>query len=505
MVGKATRSTVIAVLILALAACMGLQAMAANITPTGVTAGTGGLITKGGEIGLKTVGGTYLFRVVKGVGNQLVTGTNAAGGSANPWDYTATLGIMDNSDDFTLFDVNLTNANHMGSANTVQVMDIAAITGDANATETGIKIGTGWDNGVESASPVTINSTLTVTGAVSVGAGSGAITAPAGITAAVGTPIGITAGAATGGTTSGYAGGAVSTTGGLGSAGTTTGGAGGATTLVSGNGGTSVTGTTGAGGNIAITAGNAGAASGAGTSGAAGTVTITSGNSGATVAGTPAAAGTFTIQGGTGGATTSSGTAGAGAALVFNAGNGGAGATTGGAGGAVTIKTGTAGSGGSPASGALSIAIGATTIMSSTSAQGAAGNIMVNPLAKVATTVGGGALNGATPTPTVAADPSGSVFLLTHATPVITIPAAASDNAGVVWTFVNGGAGTTNFTLHGAGSTDIVANCLDTSAVGCHNLYWSTANRIIGVSVTVMSTGAKWIVTSATAAPTTHD
>jgi hypothetical protein len=96
----------------------------------------------------------------------LLTGVNAAAGSANPFDYTGTLGAFDNSDDFTLFDVNLTNADHAGTGNTVQVLDIAAITGDGQATETAINIGSGWDTGITTASPVQVNSTLNVTGAV---------------------------------------------------------------------------------------------------------------------------------------------------------------------------------------------------------------------------------------------------------------------------------------------------------------------------------------------------
>ncbi len=136
--------------------------MAAPINPTGVIAGTGGLRTKGGELGIMTVGGDYLYRIVKGTGAQLLTVTNAAGGSANPWDYTATLGAMNGADDFTLFDVNITNADHTGSGNTVQVMDIAAITGDAHATETAIKIGAGWDAGISCASPVAITDTATI-------------------------------------------------------------------------------------------------------------------------------------------------------------------------------------------------------------------------------------------------------------------------------------------------------------------------------------------------------
>lgn len=84
--------------------------------------------------------------------------TNAAGASANPVDYTVTTGIMDGSDDLTLLDVNLTNANHTGASNTIQVLDVANITGDADATETAIKIGTGWDDGINSSSPITLAS-----------------------------------------------------------------------------------------------------------------------------------------------------------------------------------------------------------------------------------------------------------------------------------------------------------------------------------------------------------
>jgi hypothetical protein len=88
-----------------------------------------------------------------------LTQVNAAGGSANPFDYTGTLGIMDNNDTFELFDINLTNPNHTGANNVVTVMDIAAITGDAQATETGISIGTGWDTGLD------LNGTPLVVGA----------------------------------------------------------------------------------------------------------------------------------------------------------------------------------------------------------------------------------------------------------------------------------------------------------------------------------------------------
>ncbi len=98
-----------------------------------------------------TISGTA---TVSGATNY--TGVNAAGGSANPWDYTGTLGAMNGSDDFTLFDINLTNVDHTGTGNVVKVLDIANITGDAQATETAISIGTGWDIGIATSSGVKV-------------------------------------------------------------------------------------------------------------------------------------------------------------------------------------------------------------------------------------------------------------------------------------------------------------------------------------------------------------
>ncbi len=73
------------------------------------------------------------------------TVTNALGGSANPIDVTSTLLAFDNSDDYTAVDINLVNADHGGASNTVQGVNISGIVGDAQATETAIKVGSGWD------------------------------------------------------------------------------------------------------------------------------------------------------------------------------------------------------------------------------------------------------------------------------------------------------------------------------------------------------------------------
>lgn len=90
---------------------------------------------------------------------------NIAGGSANPWDYTGTLGIMNGSDTFQVFDVNITNADHTGAANVVEVLNVANITGDAHATETALNIGTGWDYGLLTGSLISGSLGLDVTGA----------------------------------------------------------------------------------------------------------------------------------------------------------------------------------------------------------------------------------------------------------------------------------------------------------------------------------------------------
>ena len=145
-------AAIVAVLMILLLA---LPAFAVNIVPSGVTAGTGGVTTKGGQLAVQTVAGSNLFSVTKGTGAITAAGTNAASAGFNLFDYTATLGIMDGTDDFCVFDINLTSANHTGTS-TMEVLDIAAITGDAQCTEKAIVVGTGWDAGLDIQSPSTL-------------------------------------------------------------------------------------------------------------------------------------------------------------------------------------------------------------------------------------------------------------------------------------------------------------------------------------------------------------
>ncbi|MBF0492797.1 MAG: hypothetical protein HQM15_08455 [Deltaproteobacteria bacterium] len=83
-------------------------------------------------------------------GTQAISSTkvNAAGGSTNALTLSGTLGAMDGSDTFRGIYLNYTNADHTGVSNEVIGIEIAGITGDADATESAIKIGSGWDNAI---------------------------------------------------------------------------------------------------------------------------------------------------------------------------------------------------------------------------------------------------------------------------------------------------------------------------------------------------------------------
>ena len=74
--------------------------------------------------------------------------TNVAGAGANLATISAALGIFDGSDTFNGLSIELTNANHTGSSNVVNAVNIASITGDADASESAIFIGTGFDQAI---------------------------------------------------------------------------------------------------------------------------------------------------------------------------------------------------------------------------------------------------------------------------------------------------------------------------------------------------------------------
>jgi hypothetical protein len=72
---------------------------------------------------------------------QTISAVNAASGSATASTLSGTLGIFNGSDTFRGIYLNYANANHTGTGNTVAIIDIAAITGDANSNLYGMRIG----------------------------------------------------------------------------------------------------------------------------------------------------------------------------------------------------------------------------------------------------------------------------------------------------------------------------------------------------------------------------
>jgi hypothetical protein len=74
-----------------------------------------------------------------------IDGVNVAGSGKNILLLGGTLGVFDGSDVFRGIFLKYTNANHTGSSNYVVGIDIETITGDAEAREGGLVVGTGWD------------------------------------------------------------------------------------------------------------------------------------------------------------------------------------------------------------------------------------------------------------------------------------------------------------------------------------------------------------------------
>jgi len=121
----------------------------------------------------------------------------------------------------------------------------------------------------------------------------------------------------------------------------------------------------------------------------------------------------------------------------------------------------------------------------------------INVLKRIATRI-----TGQTKTLTVDDYPSESIIVCTHATPTVTLPAVAT-SAGVELTIVNGGAGTTSFTIAAATACILAAGAAtgDGSAA-ITSLVWSAANHIVGVCARFVCDGVNWILVSSNYQPT---
>lgn len=78
----------------------------------------------------------------------------AAGVGGDLLDLTATFAAMNGSDSLIGWDINLTGANHAGTANTLTGIDLALTTPDAQATERAIVINSNWDLAMDTAAPI---------------------------------------------------------------------------------------------------------------------------------------------------------------------------------------------------------------------------------------------------------------------------------------------------------------------------------------------------------------
>ncbi|MDO8471932.1 MAG: hypothetical protein Q7S64_02120, partial [bacterium] len=126
---------------------------------------TGGDIIARGKF---TGGGTTGIDV-DASGATTLDAINAASGSLNALTLSGSLGIFNGSDTFRGLYLNYTNADHTGSTNVFNGIDVAGITGDAQATETAINVGTGWDYGLTAPAGGTAAIYLSDTGGTAVG------------------------------------------------------------------------------------------------------------------------------------------------------------------------------------------------------------------------------------------------------------------------------------------------------------------------------------------------
>jgi hypothetical protein len=91
-----------------------------------------------------------------------LTLVNAAGGSANPLDFTGTLGIMDGSDLFEAIDINITGAAHTGNGNVVKGIDIDLTTADPQVPSKAIDVSdTTFDYAIDAGAAVIFSSAQT--------------------------------------------------------------------------------------------------------------------------------------------------------------------------------------------------------------------------------------------------------------------------------------------------------------------------------------------------------
>ncbi len=119
-------------------------------TVNGAGTGASYSFSSDADIGMYRVGANHLGFASRGALVFDLEDRNAAGAGANLATISATLGIMDGSDTVNGLSIELTSVDHTGVGNLIAASTIAAITGDAQARETGLDVLGGFDIGISS-------------------------------------------------------------------------------------------------------------------------------------------------------------------------------------------------------------------------------------------------------------------------------------------------------------------------------------------------------------------
>jgi len=137
------------------------------IMPNGTANAPSHTFSSGTDLGMFFPGVDNVGFAVGGVLVFDLEDTNAAGAGATLATISSTLGIFNGSDTASAFSIEITNVNHTSTSNTVNLINLAAITGDAESNlnailigaltgtapssgeeEIALNIGAGWDNAI---------------------------------------------------------------------------------------------------------------------------------------------------------------------------------------------------------------------------------------------------------------------------------------------------------------------------------------------------------------------
>jgi hypothetical protein len=108
----------------------------------------GGIWWSGSALVINAATASQTVNIQNNESNIVIFDRPAAGASGEIVNIANNIPAMNGSDTVSIFEIDIVNANHTTGSNNLNAIYIDGITGDADATETAINIGSGWDNSI---------------------------------------------------------------------------------------------------------------------------------------------------------------------------------------------------------------------------------------------------------------------------------------------------------------------------------------------------------------------